>query len=155
MQLQLKETNRLDFCELGRYQDFDTWQEFKEFYCDGAVDTLKESEHFLIRWDIKDHYDCFGEKEGYELWLFYLNQQLGENHCLFRWDIDEHYNIWTGEKEGYELRLYYIDQRLGEYHSCVVEQITQEDLPELKAYLQKSWKYLQSIWQPFLYQEGM
>ena len=49
MQLQLKETNRLDFCELGRYQDFDTWQEFKEFYCDGAVDTLKESEHFLIR----------------------------------------------------------------------------------------------------------
>ncbi len=119
MQLQLKETNRLDFCELGRYQDFDTWQEFKEFYCDGAVDTLKESEHFLIRWDIKDHYDCFGEKEGYELWLFYLNQQLGE------------------------------------YHSCVIEQITKEDLPELKAYLQKSWKYLQSIWQPFLYQEGM
>lgn len=119
-QLQLKETNRLDFCELGKYQDFENWGEFKKFFCNGSTENLK-----------------------------------AENHCLFRWDIDEHYNIWTGEKEGYELKLFYIDQKLGEYHSCVVEQITKEDLPELKAYLQKSWKYLQSIWQPFLYREGM
>jgi hypothetical protein len=72
------------------------------------------------------------------------------NHC-FRFDITEQVDEETGDTiEGkFSLSLYYMLQRKGNFIPVFIEEITEEDMPEIEEYLKDCWRYLESQWREF------
>lgn len=67
------------------------------------------------------------------------------NH-LFRFDIVKEDGI---EKQGFTLWLFFILQRKGIYTPVQINNITQDDMPEITAFLRARWSYLQKQWEEF------
>lgn len=66
------------------------------------------------------------------------------NH-LFRFDIIE-----NEDKPGeFKLLLFFILQRKGIFRPVVIHRITQEDMPEIEAFLSQRWQYMKSQWREF------
>lgn len=63
------------------------------------------------------------------------------NHC-FRFDICE-------EEDGYGLWLFIILQRKGNFIPVHIKSIKEENMPEIKAFLQSRWEYLKGQWVEF------
>lgn len=66
------------------------------------------------------------------------------NH-IFRFDI-------TKSEEtpgGFDLWLFFILQRKGIYRPVWVKNITQEDIPEIKNFLEDRWEYMKNQWKEF------
>lgn len=87
-------------------------------------------------------------KEG---WFVGANNEYYDhdyNHC-FRYDIAPHVDPDTDEDipGKFSLSLYMMLQRKGIFRPVYIDEITEEDMPEIEAYLRGCWDYLQRQWQ--------
>lgn len=81
-------------------------------------------------------------------WL--INDDLDDdyNH-LFRFDIFESKDDDGNPTEKFELFLFFILQRKGIYRPVWIKEITEEDMPEIKRFLEKRWEYMKNQWIEF------
>lgn len=99
----------------------------------------------------------FGRSE-YDSWADFKEDWEGSdedyNH-VFRFDINESMNPDTDEPTGrYEMWLFFMLQRKGIYRPVWIKDITEEDMPEIDAYLKDKWEYLKNQWAEFSNQIG-
>ena len=99
-----------------------------------------------------DGYDNYGRCD-YDSWKEFKQEWVDTdgsldddlNH-LFRFDIVKEDGI---EKQGFTLWLFFILQRKGIYTPVQINNITQDDMPEITAFLRARWSYLQKQWKEF------
>lgn len=86
-----------------------------------------------------DNWEAFKEEW---LWDGKIDDDL--NH-LFRFDILENEDT-PGH---FTLLLFFILQRKGIFRPVRIESITEQDLPEIEAFLKSRWEYMKRQWEEF------
>lgn len=69
---------------------------------------------------------------------------------VYRWDITPYFDAALDEEipGRYSAQITMILQRKGIYAPNVIEEIAEEELPRLIAYLHKHWEYMIEMWAP-------
>lgn len=90
----------------------------------------------------ENYYAGRSDRSFFKDWASFLEEWENADfdyNLLFRWDWDE--------KEG-TLTLFWMGQRKGLFQSTKIVEVTREDEPSVRAWLEKRWKHLASLWAP-------
>lgn len=70
-------------------------------------------------------------------------------NLIFRWDIEEVLDEDTDEPTGkYRAEVFLMKQRKGIFSPCVIDSVTDEELPGFLEIAKKHWAYLTDLWMP-------
>jgi hypothetical protein len=119
------------------------------------MQTLKE---LSVEHDYYASDSCYDNEDAhfiYETWKdFYKEYEKAgtDMNLVVRWDIeeaieeDENGNeVGTGE---FSMLIIIVGQRKGMYIPRIINRVEEEDVPQIKEYLKRSFDKLMSIWQP-------
>jgi hypothetical protein len=91
-----------------------------------------------------------GVAEHYDTFLGFLSDfgrmDVDLNFC-YRWDISK----WDDdgqETDEYKMQITLILQRKGIYKPCLINSVTEEDVPAILAYLTPHWERMKQLWMP-------
>jgi hypothetical protein len=94
----------------------------------------------------------------YDTWQDFKDEWLNNdltidhdyNHC-FRFDIKNQLDEEKDEEilGRYYMELFFILQRKGIFRPVIIKEIVETDMPDIEAYLQSCWNYMQGQWAEF------
>jgi hypothetical protein len=111
--------------------------------------TLKATAHsYVASATCEDSYPCWQDFVDLGNTTTWSDHDF--NHC-YRFDLvrmDDDGNWYDSDETKYPLALIlnFVHQRKGTTSSDIIHNITEEDLPEINAYLTSAWDYLKSQW---------
>lgn len=70
-------------------------------------------------------------------------------NLIFRWDIQKNVDDETDEElDSFRIIFFMIQQRKGIFKVVEIENVNEEDLPEIQEFLNWHWLKLNKIWDP-------
>ncbi len=90
--------------------------------------------------------DCIST---FENWSKFIGCSIGtydfDYFLVFRWDIetksDETPNL-------FQMRIHFIQQQIGRFSTCLIDEVTDNDVESILEYLKPRYEHLNELWNP-------